>query len=301
MVRKSLLVAIALGGTSLAYAGDFEGVIHMKNTFGVGEDAKTSESNWFIKGDHVRMERAAKSGDADGVQMGAMIFNGDKKISYILMPERKMYMEYSFEDNLERTVEHLKELKYEIIRTGKTDTVAGYRCEIFQSKSKETGTIRGESCAVKGLGNMGAFMGLGRSEAGKLSGDIPKDLRQIVKEGYFLVRMTTLGDDGSEKMRMEATSVEKKRLDSNLFVPPSDYTKFDIGAMMQQRTKASQPKGGEGEAESQEMIQEMQKRKAERSGTAGSQDAGTQQKEIQDLFKNLGEMMKKQSATQGGQ
>jgi len=168
---------------------------------------------------------------------------------------------------------------------------------------KETGKIRGESCAAKGLANMGSLMGLNRADAGKLSGDVPRELRQIIKEGYFLLRMVTKGDDGSEKMRMEAMNVERKRLDDSLFVPPADYAKLDMSAMMQQRKKASQEGGqgdeGQGKGEVQQMIQDMQKRKAERSGASGSPDPAGEQMEMQDLMKSLGQMMKKNQ--QGGQ
>ena len=116
---------------------------------------------------------------------------------------------------------------------------------------------------------MGSFIGLARSDAGKLSGDVPRELRQIIKEVYFLLRMVTKDEDGSEKTRTEAMNVERKKLDNSLFVPPADYTKFDLNAMMQQRTKVSQ-EGGKGDV--QQMIQDMQKRKAERSGASGSPD-----------------------------
>jgi hypothetical protein len=166
--------------------------------------------------------------------MGGMIFNADTKKGYVIMPERKMYMELS-ETSFDRAAEHLKDMKYEIVRTGKTDTVAGYQCDIFQTKSKETGHIRGEACAAKGLANMGAFMGLNRGAAASVSGDFSREVQQIIKEGYFLLRMVRKDDDGSEKMRMEATSVEKKKLDNSLFVPPADYTKFDMNAMKNKR------------------------------------------------------------------
>ena len=289
--------------SSFAFAGDFEGVIHMKSTF-AGDDTKISESEWFIKGDHLRMERGPKNSEqSDSGRMGAMIFNGEKKMRYVLIPERKLYIEHSTEETVEKTTELFKDLKYEIVRTGKTDTVAGYKCEIFQTKHKETGQIRGESCAARGLANMGSFMGLNRADAGKLSGDVPRELRQIIKEGYFLLRMVTKGDDGSEKMRMEAMNVERKRLDDSLFVPPAGYTKLDMSAMMQQRKKAAQEGGkgdeGQGKGEVPQMIQDMQKRKAERSGASGSPDPAGEQMEMQDLMKSLGQMMKKNQ--QGGQ
>src|SRR5215467_2510146 len=228
----SVLNLLFVFSASFVFAGNFEGVIHMKSTFGGGAEDRMGESDWYIKGDNIRTERRARNSEGSTDSRGGMIFNAETKKGYVIMPERKMYMELS-ETSFEKTAEHLKDMKYEIVRTGKTDTVAGYQCEIFQTKSKETGKIRGEACAAKGLANMGAFMGLNRSSA--VSGDFSREVRQIIKEGYFLLRMVRKDDDGSEKMRMEATSVEKKKLDNSLFVPPADYTKFDMNAMREQR------------------------------------------------------------------
>ena len=222
--------------SSFAFAADFEGVIHMKSMFGTSDEDRMGESDWYIKGDNIRTERRARSADAASTRpMGGIIFNAEAKKGYVIMPERKMYMELS-ETSFEKTADHLRDMKYEIVRTGKMDTVAGYQCEIFQTRSKETGKIRGEACAAKGLANMGAFMGLNRSNA--VSGDFSKEVRQIISEGYFLLRMVRRDDDGAEKMRMEATSVEKKKLDNSLFTPPADYTKLDMNAM---RNKRSNP------------------------------------------------------------
>src|SRR5262249_17728258 len=64
--------------SSFAFAGDFEGVIHMKSTF-AGDETKVSESDWFIKGDHLRMERRSKNSDqSDSGRMGVMIFNPER-------------------------------------------------------------------------------------------------------------------------------------------------------------------------------------------------------------------------------
>ena len=237
----------------VVFAGDFEGVIHMKISFAGSAEGRTGDSDWYIKGDNIRTERRAKGTDtASSGSGGGMIFNADTKKGYVIMPERKMYMELS-ETSFEKTSEHLRDMKYEIVRTGKTDTVAGYQCEIFQTKSKETGKIRGEACAAKGLANMGAFMGLNRGAAANVSGDFSKEIRQIIKEGYFLLRMVRKDDDGSERLRVEATSVEKRKLDSSLFVPPADYTKLDMNAMRNKRNspleEGSKGEKREGDAE----------------------------------------------------
>ena len=126
----------------VVFAGDFEGVIHMKISFAGSAEGRTGDSDWYIKGDNIRTERRAKGTDTASIGSGGGGQRRYKK-GYVIMPERKMYMELS-ETSFEKTSEHLRDMKYEIVRTGKTDTVAGYQCEIFQTKSKETGKIRGK-------------------------------------------------------------------------------------------------------------------------------------------------------------
>ncbi|HEU4683458.1 MAG TPA: DUF4412 domain-containing protein [Nitrospira sp.] len=289
--------SLAMAGSSTwAVAGDFEGVIHMKSTFS-GTETKSAESDWFVKGDHVRMEMKRGSGpeqNESSVPNMTMIFNADKKTTYMLMPGRNVYTEHSAEQDGEKISERFKDSKYEIVRTGKTDTVAGYRCDIFLTKDKETGKIRGESCATKGLANMGALMGLSRSDAGRLSADVPRELRQFAKDGYFLMRMVTKDENDAERVRMEATGVEKKRLDSSLFLPPPGSTKFDMGAVLQRRKELQQSgkeNQGQTSADLQQMIQERKKRKAEGGGSSASDPKG---ESMQEMLKNIQEMMKKQ-------
>lgn len=84
-------------------------------------------------------------------------------------------------------------------------------------------------------------MGLNRGAAANVSGEFSRDVQQLIKEGYFLLRMVRKDEDGSEKMRMEATSVEQKKLDNSLFLPPVDYTKFDVNAMKDKRNAPPTP------------------------------------------------------------
>src|SRR5690242_21848538 len=96
---------------SLAFAANFEGVIHMKSTFGGSAEGRTGESDWYIKGDSIRTERRGKHEDASAAHpMGGMIFNADTKKGYVIMPERKMYMELP-ESSFEKGAEHLRDVK----------------------------------------------------------------------------------------------------------------------------------------------------------------------------------------------
>jgi hypothetical protein len=55
-----LLNLVFVLNSALVFAGDFEGIIHMKSTFG----GRTGESDWYIKGDNIRTERRAKTTEA---------------------------------------------------------------------------------------------------------------------------------------------------------------------------------------------------------------------------------------------
>ena len=61
----------------------------------------------------------------------------------------------------------------------------------------------------------------------------------------MLSLMVRKDDDGSGRLRMEATGVEKKQLDNSLFVAPADYTKLDMNARETSGTIRSK-KGKEG-------------------------------------------------------
>ena len=47
----------------VVFAGDFEGVIHMKSAFAGSAEGRTGDSDWYIKGDNIRTERRAKGTD----------------------------------------------------------------------------------------------------------------------------------------------------------------------------------------------------------------------------------------------
>ena len=57
--------------------------------------------------------------------------------------------------------------------------------------------------------------------------------RALAGKDLFPLRVVGLDRSGKETFRMEVTSIEKQTLPDSLFVPPADYTKMDMGGMMQ--------------------------------------------------------------------
>ena len=104
--------------------------------------------------------------------------------------------------------------------TGKKDTVAGYTCDIWTMTSSDG--KKGDACLAEGitwvdLGAVGGFTSLGvfASEA-----------------NHFPLRFISYDAKGAEESRVEATKIEKKKLDDSAFVAPPDYKVMDMAAMM---------------------------------------------------------------------
>lgn len=287
-------VGLAIGSmlfvvcASFAHAGDFEGILHMKTTHSNMDSATTID--WYIQGGKARMEMLR----GDGKQHFMIV---DSQTRTMLMPlsDKKMYMEVSLDQIGEKSQEHMREAieKYTVERTGKTDKIAGYPCEFWRIKDKDTNKLEHEICVAKGFGKSATFW-MDPKQMQKSSQ--PAWVKQLVNEGGFGLRSIRYGDDGKETSRTEAIGIEKKSLDKSLFAMPADYTKVDREAMMRGAAGGAQGHGGE---DFQKMMEEMKKRKAEQGGTAGGQAGPGQQADPNEMMKQFGEMLKKRQ--QGGQ
>ena len=74
-----ILNLMIMSSSVVVFAGDFEGVIHMKTTFGGSAEGRTGDSDWYIKGDNIRTERRARSTDGSTGSRGGMIVNAETK------------------------------------------------------------------------------------------------------------------------------------------------------------------------------------------------------------------------------
>jgi hypothetical protein len=263
-------------------AGDFEGIVHMKTTH-PGLDGATA-MNWYIKGEKARMETLRDEG-----KQHFMIIDGRARTMQIPMGDKKMYMEMSIDQLGERSQEHLKEAleQHVVERTGKSEKIAGYACEVWRITDKDTKKLEQEICVAKGFGRSATFW-LDPKQVQRSSQ--PGWVKQLVNEGGFGLRTIHYGDDGKESSRTETTAIERKSLDDALFVMPADYTKMNGEALM--RGAAGGATGGGGE-EVQRMMQEMKKRRAEQSRVTEGQSGGASQPDMDEMMKQLGDMMKK--------
>ncbi|MCS7244881.1 MAG: DUF4412 domain-containing protein [candidate division WOR-3 bacterium] len=121
------------------------------------------------------------------------IIKGNK--AYIIMDEQRTYMETDAKS--QKQAHHTfsdYQKDFELKKTGKTYTIAGYKCEEYFAKDKKTG-YKSEVCFSK---------------------DIPLPLR------------TTFYIEGGRKETAEVYKIEKTTIDPKVFEVPKGYQKLDF-------------------------------------------------------------------------
>jgi hypothetical protein len=205
-------VALALPAFATTAQGQFEGTItmHMNSQRGTGQDML-----WSIKNDRARMDMSA------GKNVMYMLRQGDK--ATIVMPSQKMYMEQSIPTAITQANRESKVKASDVEATGKKETIAGYECEHFITTDDDGSKY--DTCLAKGLGTfMMPSNPLQRGDSGPMGAILRK-----LDGAVFPLKVQKVGAAAPE---LEVTKIDKKSLDDSMFGVPSDFRKFDMGALM---------------------------------------------------------------------
>ena len=229
VAARSSLVALAaiVAMAGAAQAQDFEGKIVVNVKAPQGMQAMTV----YTKGALSRTEVTTQMGTM------AMINDADKKEMTTIIDARQMYMKRSTEMPAMANPNAPVRKPADIKRTGKMETIAGFKCE-HVTVTEENGDVI-DACVAKGLGNfapMGGGMGRGGrgggggggggagAPGGGPPGGNPTGWTRDMEKGLFPLKATKNGET-----LIEVTSIEKKTLDAALFAPPAGYTEMQGG------------------------------------------------------------------------
>jgi hypothetical protein len=217
LLKFFLGLAVALG-VGWAQAGDFEGEVDMTMTT---NNDKTLPIQYFVKG-HKARTKTTVTGEK-GSFSGSSIYDWQTNQIIILMDSQKMYMvsqvhpeKWHYQNNN----------NYKITDTGKSENILGHDAEEWDWTSDND---NGKVWLTTGIGSWwGSQMA---AQANKLPPDQRALVSMVVSKKLFPMKWET--DDKSGKMRNSAvvTKVEAKSLGDDMFEPPSDYKKFDMGNM----------------------------------------------------------------------
>ncbi|MBX3203850.1 MAG: DUF4412 domain-containing protein [Labilithrix sp.] len=225
------------GGLASFFGSDFEGEITSTlTTRGKPTTDGPAQIVMGIKKPRYRVDLVdAPSKTPTPAQAGAIILDPPSKKGWLLVPAQKTAMLLDLEKmkslpkgqlpglpNAPKGTPALPSSPPKIDKTGKKDVVAGYSCDVWNVTADGKKT---EVCVAEGI----TWVDLG--DLGWSSPELT--LAAVATEANrFPLRAITFDAAGAEETRMEATKVDKKKLDDSRFVVPPDYRVIDMAAMM---------------------------------------------------------------------
>ena len=210
----SFPMLLAMFGAAPLRAQAFEGTLTFV-AHGVDGDKIITE---WVKGSDTRYDFAS-AGSASA--QGTMIVDGKAKTRTVIMPARRAYMTAPYDPSARKPGAGEKsDVKW--TRTGKTETVAGVKCEVIHGTGTENGKPKeADICVAKGLG-----FGGGSTGGGPFSEALTEYANLSLAPGEGIVKMTSI-DGGKADVQLELTKVDRHSLAATDFQPPAGYTKIE--------------------------------------------------------------------------
>ena len=164
----------------------------------------------ITKGSKIRFEGMGES-------HGAMIMDGANRI--MILPDKKQYMILPANLGAREVGEEAKKHKGTAEKTGKTETIAGIKCEDWHYKgTKSDGKPEeGEACVANGAGLM--INRLSGGMAGEYFNAGGQAFADAMKNGAGIMKVTENG-----KLQFEAVRAQRTSVPDAMFAPPPDYT-----------------------------------------------------------------------------
>ncbi|HYL28477.1 MAG TPA: DUF4412 domain-containing protein [Gemmatimonadales bacterium] len=245
------LALVTLGAAPAPAAGQtgFEGVTTFKQY--KKSDGTYTTLLQTTKGHKVRWQGM-------GSDSSVMIFDGDAHSMMIVQPEKKTYMTITeadmeqaaammkpMQDRMKEkksAAEKDKDFDVDVKNTGRHETVAGVRCEVWHGTTTEDGKKKeGEACVAPGVG-FAVYDVMLNNPMTRRSGRFDTMMakyKQVLAGGKGVLKMTSI-ENGKTTVDMEATKIEKKSVSDDAFKPPAGYTGQSMGQMMQQAAQQMQ-------------------------------------------------------------
>jgi len=230
-----LLVASPVPIGVLAAQSSFNGVITFLSK---GESGRQDTFVQYTKGNKVRL-------DGFGATHGAMIIDNDAKVMMMVDPDKKQVMTMT-EDDANQMQAMMGSMmkqpgkedasdKASFTKTGKSETVAGVRCEIYHGVYVEDDGDKdeGDACVATGVGFRldavtfnNPMLQRGGAAAGRM-----QQFRQLVAGNKGILKAKSY-KDGETQTDMEAVKIEPKALGDDVFGVPPGYKEVRLADMM---------------------------------------------------------------------
>ncbi len=227
---------LALGTTLLTFAfaspalgQGFEGV----QEFRITSEGKSATITQTQKGSKVKLDMSGMAALSGGksppqAQGSYALVDWKTREMFMVMPSQKMYMAGNIDSMMARGQAMQPKIdpsKSRVSKTGKTETVAGLKCEVWHSESVVNDKPQqADFCITRGAGLMAPPGGLGRQ--GTMSPEVVK----MLKQGYGVVKMDRIVD-GKPQPVIELVKSDRKTIAASDVEVPAGLTRMDMGMM----------------------------------------------------------------------
>jgi hypothetical protein len=234
------LVLGSLAAQPAAAQTGFEGVItyldHSKST------GKATPMVQTTKGHKAKFE--GMGGEKDAI----VIFDGDAHSMIMVEPAKKQYITVTQADMdqmaammkpmADRAKKDKSDFKVDVNNTGRTETVAGTKCEVWHGTTvEEDGTKHeGDVCVAQGVGFAFYDIMMNNPMTRQMRGSVQAQMekyKQVMSGGKGILKLTSI-EDGKPFVQLEATKIDRRPVSDSEFQPPAGYTGTSMGAMMMQ-------------------------------------------------------------------
>jgi outer membrane lipoprotein-sorting protein len=239
----------ALAACTLALAGvgavapaaaqtGFEGVTTFRTTN--KSDGTHGTMVQTTKGNKMRLE--GMGGDKN-----IMVFDGDSHSMMVIDNEKKTYMTIT-EADMEQMAAMMKpmadrqstkkdDFHVDLTNTGRTETVAGTKCEVWHGTTTQSNGEKkeGEGCVAKGVGFAFYDIMVNNPMTKRMRSSMQESMakyKEVMSGGKGVLKMTSI-ENGKPSVDMEATKIEKQSVSEDAFKPPAGYTGQSMSQMMQ--------------------------------------------------------------------
>jgi hypothetical protein len=222
--------------SQMAAQNTFEGVIAFQM---IGDDNKPDTMIQTTKGNTLKLEGMGKG-------KGAVVFDAVKHRMLMIQPEEKQYIVATEEDMQQmnmmtqaamqkfakkeaKSADDEDNVKIDFRPTGRTETVAGVKCEVWHGTSIREGEKKeGEACLAKGVG----FAAFNVMENPMLTprgrgASFIEQYRKLVGPNKGVIKMVEF-KDGKPHSSMEAIKIQPLAVSEAEFEPPAGYKEVNM-------------------------------------------------------------------------
>ena len=218
-MKTLLALLVALVASPLAaQTHPFEGAISITVN---GKDGKSLPLTYLLKDGKVRMDQAGPRGDLVGI-----VVDPAAQKTIMIMTSQKMFMEMDMSGAKPPVPDGRGAGHKTISRTGKFETIAGYKCEHVMITDDDGSTT--DVCTTSEI-SATFNLPMGNSSRGFMQPQPPGWASQL-GAGIFPLKVQK-----GDLVIYEVKSIEKKSLDAALFAAPEGYQRMSMPAGMPRR------------------------------------------------------------------